>query len=151
MPESHPHLYLIAAAALAACLPALAAAAPLYAGAGLGARHDARLYLGQRYESLQFRGGEAALSLEAIAYAGDAGWRALGLAYVGGYKFDALSLHARLGLAYGGAGRRRPGALYGYGGAYALDADWSLHLDWDGVPGGAGRRGLFTAGLSRRF
>ncbi|MEC5158966.1 MULTISPECIES: hypothetical protein [unclassified Janthinobacterium] len=146
--------YLFAAVALAACLPAPApaAAAPLYAGAGLGARHDARLYLGRRYESLQFRGGEAALSLEAIGYAGDAAWRALGLAYVGGYKFDALSLHVRLGAAYGGAARRRrPAALYGYGGAYALDADWSLHLDWDSVPGGAEREGLLTAGLSYRF
>ncbi|MDC8760452.1 hypothetical protein [Janthinobacterium fluminis] len=131
----------------------LLAAAPLYAGAGVGGADNARLYAGYRLPSLQFRGGEAAHSAEALGYAGGAGVRGIALAYVGGYKFDAFSLHARLGLGYGGAAARRLGALYGFGSAYALDADWSLHVDWDSVPGDAarGRRTLFTTGLSRRF
>ena len=145
-------------------------------------KRNGKAYVGYSFDALPFQGGVAVPSIELVGYMGgevksgfdtDAGKRAgrgkftgLGMQGVLGYKLDAFTLSGRAGAAYtrgkvdyldGGSDRKdKIGLTYGIGAAYALNNNWSLHLDWDRVPVKYNSKqttkvDMFSLGASYRF
>lgn len=145
-------------------------------------KRSGKAYVGYSFDALPFQGGVALPSVELVGYLGgevksgfdtDAGKRAgrgkftgLGVQGVLGYQFDAFTLSGRLGAAYtqgkvdylgGGSDKKdKIGLTYGIGAAYALNKNWSLHLDWDRVPVKYSTKqttkvDMFSLGASYRF
>lgn len=145
-------------------------------------KRSGKAYLGYSFDALPIQGGLAVPSIELVGYLGgevksgfdtDAGKRAgrgkftgLGVQGVLGYKLDAFTLSGRAGAAYtqgkvdylgGGSDKKdKIGLTYGLGAAYALNQNWSLHLDWDRVPVKYSSKqttkvDMFSLGASYRF
>ena len=145
-------------------------------------KRSGKAYVGYSFDALPFQGGVAVPSIELVGYMGgevksgfdtDAGKRAgrgkftgLGMQGVLGYQFDAFTLSGRAGAAYtqgkvdylsGGSDKKsKIGLTYGIGAAYALNKNWSLHLDWDRVPVKYNSKqttkvDMFSLGASYRF
>ena len=145
-------------------------------------KRNGKAYVGYSFDALPFQGGVALPSIERVGYMGGevksgfdtgAGKRAgrgkftgLGMQGVLGYQFDAFTWSGRAGVAYtqgkvdylgGGSDKKdKIGLTYGIGAAYALNQNWSLHLDWDRVPVKYSTRqttkvDMFSLGASYRF
>ena len=145
-------------------------------------KRNGKAYVGYSFDALPFQGGVALPSVELVGYLGGevksgfdtgAGKRAgrgkftgLGMQGVLAYQFDAFSLSGRAGAAYtqgkvdylgGGSDKKdKIGLTYGIGAAYALNQNWSLHLDWDRVPvkynsKQTSKVDMFSLGASYRF
>ena len=145
-------------------------------------KRNGKAYVGYSFDALPFQGGVALPSIELVGYMGGevksgfdtgAGKRAgrgkftgLGIQGVLGYQFDAFTLSGRAGAAYtqgkvdylgGGSDKKdKIGLTYGIGAAYALNQNWSLHLDWDRVPVKYSSKqttkvDMFSLGASYRF
>lgn len=145
-------------------------------------KRNGKAYVGYSFNALPFQGGVALRSVELVGYTGgevtsgfDTGagkaagrgkFLGAGLQGVLGYQFDAFTLSGRLGVAYtqgkvdylgGGSDKQnKAGLIYGIGTAYALNPNWSLHLDWDRVPvkyNGSQQTkvDMFSLGASYRF
>ena len=155
---------------------------PGQGGCDKSSKRNGKAYLGYSFDALPFQGGVALPSVELVGYTGGevksgfdtgAGKRAgrgkftgLGMQGVLAYQFDAFSLSGRAGAAYtqgkvdylgGGSDKKdKIGLTYGIGAAYALNQNWSLHLDWDRVPVKYSTRqttkvDMFSLGASYRF
>ncbi|MDN2711208.1 porin family protein [Janthinobacterium sp. SUN118] len=145
-------------------------------------KRSGKAYVGYTFDALPFQGGVAVPAIELVGYLGGevksgfdtgAGKRAgrgkftgLGMQGVLAYKFDAFTLSGRAGAAYtqgkvdypdGGSDKKdKIGLTYGIGTAYALNKNWSLHLDWDRVPVKYSSKqttkvDMFSLGASYRF
>ncbi|MFA6066966.1 hypothetical protein AKG95_26510 [Janthinobacterium lividum] len=145
-------------------------------------KRNGKAYLGYSFDALPFQGGVALPSVELVGYTGgevksgfDTGagkvagrgkFSGLGVQGVLGYQFDAFTLSGRAGVAYtqgkvdylggGSAKKNKAGLIYGIGTAYALNQNWSLHLDWDRVPvkyndKQTSKVDMFSLGASYRF
>ena len=141
-------------------------------------KRSGKAYLGYSFDALPFQGGVALPSIELVGYlggevksgfdkrAGRGKFTGLGMQGVLGYQFDAFTLSGRAGVAYtqgkvdylgGGSDKKdKIGLTYGIGAAYALNKNWSLHLDWDRVPvkystRQTGKVDMFSLGASYRF
>ena len=141
-------------------------------------KRSGKAYVGYSFDALPFQGGVALPSIELVGYlggevksgfdkrAGRGKFTGLGMQGVLGYQFDALTLSGRAGVAYtqgkvdylgGGSDKKdKIGLTYGIGAAYALNKNWSLHLDWDRVPvkystRQTGKVDMFSLGASYRF
>ena len=145
-------------------------------------KRSGKAYLGYSFDALPFQGGVALPSVELVGYLGgevksgfDTGagkvagrgkFTGLGMQGVLAYQFDAFSLSGRAGAAYtqgkvdylgGGSDKKdKIGLIYGVGAAYALNKNWSLHLDWDRVPVKYNSKqttkvDMFSLGASYRF
>jgi outer membrane immunogenic protein len=145
-------------------------------------KRNGKAYLGYSFDALPFQGGVALPSVELVGYMGgevksgfDTGagkvagrgkFTGLGMQGVLAYQFDAFSLSGRAGAAYtqgkvdylsGGSDKKdKIGLIYGVGAAYALNKNWSLHLDWDRVPVKYNSKqttkvDMFSLGASYRF
>ncbi len=149
----------------------------------LHTNQSGKLYAGYVFGSRPFFTGEAVRALELMAYAGgaaDAGFhtpagtylqgagkfQGMALVNAGYFRIDRWELDPRLGVAYtrgsvdyaqGGSDAHNAfGVTYGIGAGYALDKNWSLHVDWDRVPvkfSDAQRTNvnMFTVGASYHF
>ena len=141
-------------------------------------KRSGKAYVGYSFDALPFQGGVALPSVELVGYlggevksgfdkrAGRGKFTGLGMQGVLGYQFDAFTLSGRAGVAYtqgkvdylgGGSDKKdKIGLTYGIGAAYALNKNWSLHLDWDRVPvkystRQTGKVDMFSLGASYRF
>ena len=141
-------------------------------------KRSGKAYVGYSFDALPFQGGVALPSIELVGYlggevksgfdkrAGRGKFTGLGMQGVLGYQFDAFTLSGRAGVAYtqgkvdylgGGSDKKdKIGLIYGIGTAYALNQNWSLHLDWDRVPVKYSTRqttkvDMFSLGASYRF
>ena len=141
-------------------------------------KRNGKAYVGYSFDALPFQGGVALPSIELVGYlggevksgfdkrAGRGKFTGLGMQGVLGYQFDAFTLSGRAGVAYtqgkvdylgGGSDKKdKIGLTYGIGAAYALNKNWSLHLDWDRVPvkystRQTGKVDMFSLGASYRF
>ncbi|SIP98895.1 Outer membrane protein beta-barrel domain-containing protein [Janthinobacterium sp. TND4EL3] len=141
-------------------------------------KRSGKAYVGYSFDALPFQGGVALPSIELVGYlggevksgfdkrAGRGKFTGLGMQGVLGYQFDAFTLSGRAGVAYtqgkvdylgGGSDKKdKIGLTYGIGAAYALNKNWSLHLDWDRVPvkystRQTGKVDMFSLGASYRF
>ena len=141
-------------------------------------KRSGKAYVGYSFDALPFQGGVALPSIELVGYlggevksgfdkrAGRGKFTGLGMQGVLGYQFDAFTLSGRAGVAYtqgkvdylgGGTDKKdKIGLTYGIGAAYALNKNWSLHLDWDRVPvkystRQTGKVDMFSLGASYRF
>ena len=145
-------------------------------------KRNGKAYVGYSFNALPFQGGVALPAIELVGYtggevksgfdtgAGKAAGRGMftgaGVQGVLGYQFDAFTLSGRAGVAYtqgkvdylgGGSDKKnKAGLIYGIGTAYALNQNWSLHLDWDRVPVKYNDKqttkvDMFSLGASYRF
>ena len=145
-------------------------------------KRNGTAYLGYSFNALPFQGGVALPAIELVGYTGgevksgfDTGagkaagrgkFTGAGVQGVLGYQFDAFTLSGRAGVAYtqgkvdylgGGSDKKnKAGLIYGIGTAYALNQNWSLHLDWDRVPVKYNDKqttkvDMFSLGASYRF
>ena len=145
-------------------------------------KRNGKAYVGYSFNALPFQGGVALPAIELVGYTGgevksgfDTGagkaagrgkFTGAGVQGVLGYQFDAFTLSGRAGVAYtqgkvdylgGGSDKKnKAGLIYGIGTAYALNQNWSLHLDWDRVPVKYNSKqttkvDMFSLGASYRF
>ena len=145
-------------------------------------KRNGKAYVGYSFNALPFQGGVALPAIELVGYTGgevtsgfDTGagkaagrgkFTGAGVQGVLGYQFDAFTLSGRAGVAYtqgkvdylgGGSDKKnKAGLIYGIGTAYALNQNWSLHLDWDRVPvkynsKQTSKVDMFSLGASYRF
>ena len=145
-------------------------------------KRNGKAYVGYSFNALPFQGGVALPAIELVGYTGgevksgfDTGagkaagrgkFTGAGVQGVLGYQFDAFTLSGRAGVAYtqgkvdylgGGSDKKnKAGLIYGIGTAYALNQNWSLHLDWDRVPVKYNDKqttkvDMFSLGASYRF
>ena len=145
-------------------------------------KRNGKAYVGYSFDALPFQGGVALPSIELVGYTGgevksgfDTGagkaagrgkFTGAGVQGVLGSQFDAFTLSGRAGVAYtqgkvdylgGGSDKKnKAGLIYGIGTAYALNQNWSLHLDWDRVPVKYNDKqttkvDMFSLGASYRF
>ncbi|MBB5370317.1 MULTISPECIES: outer membrane protein [unclassified Janthinobacterium] len=145
-------------------------------------KRNGKAYVGYSFDALPFQGGVAVPAIELVGYtsgsvtsgfdtgagkvAGRGKFNGAGVQGVLGYQFDAFTLSGRAGLAYtqgkvdyatGGSDKEnKAGLMYGLGAAYALNKNWSLHLDWDRVPvkysgSQKTKADMFSLGASYRF
>ncbi len=145
-------------------------------------KRNGKAYVGYSFDALPFQGGVALPAIELVGYTGgevksgfDTGagkapgrgkFTGAGVQGVLGYQFDAFTLSGRAGVAYtqgkvdylgGGSDKKnKAGLIYGIGTAYALNQNWSLHLDWDRVPVKYNDKqttkvDMFSLGASYRF
>ena len=145
-------------------------------------KRNGKAYVGYSFNALPFQGGVALPAIELVGYTGgevtsgfDTGagkaagrgkFTGAGVQGVLGYQFDAFTLSGRAGVAYtqgkvdylgGGSDKKnKAGLTYGIGTAYALNQNWSLHLDWDRVPvkynsKQTSKVDMFSLGASYRF
>src|SRR5450830_1490385 len=145
-------------------------------------KRNGKAYVGYSFDALPFQGGVAVPAIELVGYtsgsvtsgfdtaagkvAGRGKFNGAGVQGVLAYHFDAFSVSGRAGVAYtkanvdyaaGGSDKEnKAGLMYGLGTAYALNKNWSLHLDWDRVPvkysgSQKTKADMFSLGASYRF
>jgi outer membrane immunogenic protein len=156
--------------------------APAQQNCDKSSKRNGKAYVGYSFDALPFQGGVAVPAIELVGYAsgsvtsgfdtaagkvaGRGKFAGAGVQGVLAYQFDAFTLSGRAGLAYtqgkvdyaaGGSDKEnKAGLMYGIGTAYALNKNWSLHLDWDRVPvkysgSQKTKADMFSLGASYRF